>query len=290
MIAYLILVHRYPDQFKRLFKAIYHDSNHYLIHVDKSSGPELQQEIARFLADYPNAAMLPSKNALWGGYSLVDAELRGIAALLEQNKEWEFFINLSAQDFPLRSQSDIHDFLRDHKGKDFLKVADQRQHRPDTLHRIDHYVTETATELVCEPVKTRPFLAGVTPYIGNQWMILSRAFCEFVSHSPEVDRFKDFYRHTLIADEGFFQTVIMNTSYQGQIVNDDKRAIDWIPMGDIKLRPRDYTVHDADALQQSEHLFARKFDETIDSDILDILERAMRCPLDTPVIRQAALV
>ena len=130
MIAYLILVHRYPDQFKRLFKAIYHASNHYLIHVDKRSGPELQQEIADFLADYPNAAMLPSKNALWGGYSLVDAELRGIAALLEQNKEWEFFINLSAQDFPLRSQSDIHDFLRDHKGKDFLKVADQRQHRP----------------------------------------------------------------------------------------------------------------------------------------------------------------
>ena len=29
MIAYLILVHRYPDQFKRLFKAIYHHSNHY---------------------------------------------------------------------------------------------------------------------------------------------------------------------------------------------------------------------------------------------------------------------
>ena len=83
MIAYLILVHRYPDQFKRLFKAIYHHSNHYLIHVDKRSGPELQQEIADFLADYPNAAMLPSKNALWGGYSLVSAELRGIAALLE---------------------------------------------------------------------------------------------------------------------------------------------------------------------------------------------------------------
>ena len=286
MIAYLILVHRYPDQFKRLFKAIYHHSNHYLIHVDKRSGPELQQEIADFLADYPNAAMLPSKNALWGGYSLVDAELRGIAALLEQNQEWEFFINLSAQDFPLRSQRDIHDFLCEHRGKDFLKVADQRQHRPDTLHRIDHYVTETAQELLCEPVKTRPYLDDVTPYIGNQWMILSRAFCEFVSHSPEVDRFKAFYRHTLIADEGFFQTVIMNTSYQGQIVNDDKRAIDWIPMGDIKLRPRDYTVDDADALQQSEHLFARKFDETIDSDILDILERAMMCPLATPDIRQ----
>ena len=54
MIAYFILVHRYPDQFKRLFKAIYHDSNHYLIHVDKSSGPELQQEILRALMSDTN--------------------------------------------------------------------------------------------------------------------------------------------------------------------------------------------------------------------------------------------
>ncbi|MCX7127175.1 beta-1,6-N-acetylglucosaminyltransferase [Aeromonas sp.] len=289
MIAYFILVHRYPDQFKRLFKAIYHDSNHYLIHVDKSSGPELQQEIASFLSDYPNASLLASKNALWGGYSLVDAELRGIAALLKQGVEWEFFINLSAQDFPLRTQAQIHSFLRDHSGKDFLKVLDQRKLRPDTLHRIDHYVTETERELICEQVATRPYLEGVIPYIGNQWMILSRAFCEFVSHSPEVDRFKSFYQNTLIADEGFFQTVIMNTSYQGRIVNDDKRAIEWIPMGDIKLRPRDYLAEDATALLQSDHLFARKFDETIDSQILDILEGVLAQPVANTLRAEPAL-
>jgi len=36
--AYLILVHRYPQQFMRLFRAIYHPNNHYLIHLDKSAG------------------------------------------------------------------------------------------------------------------------------------------------------------------------------------------------------------------------------------------------------------
>lgn len=72
--------------------------------------------------------------------------------------EWEFFINLSAQDFPLRTQGQIHRFLRGHRGKDFLKVLDQRKLRPDTLHRIDHYVTETDQELICEPVATRPYL------------------------------------------------------------------------------------------------------------------------------------
>lgn len=272
MIAYLILVHRYPDQFKRMFKAIYHPANHYLIHVDKRSGVELQAEIQDFLSGFPNASLLKSEKAIWGGYSLVDAELRGIKELLKMGLKWEFFINLSAQDFPLKSQTYIHNFLSHHIGKDFLKVANQGRIRPDTLHRIENYVTESGDEIISEPIVKRPFLRDVTPYIGNQWMILSRKFCEFISHSPEVDRFKEFYRHTFIADEGFFQTVIMNTSYKATIVNDDKRTIDWIPMGAIKLRPRDFTAKDADFLMASQDLFARKFDETVDGDILGMLE------------------
>lgn len=272
MIAYLILVHRYPDQFKRLFKAVYHPANHYVIHVDKKSGAELHKTIGDFLAGFPNASMLKSESALWGGYSLVDAELRAIKELLKLGLKWEFFINLSAQDFPLKSQNYIHNFLSHHIGKDFLKVADQTQVRPDTLHRVENYVTESDNEIITEPIVKRPFLQDATPFIGNQWMILSRRFCEFLSHSPEVDRFKEFYRHTLIADEGFFQTVIMNTSYKAAIVNDDKRTIDWIPMGTIKLRPRDFTIQDANFLMASSDLFARKFDETIDRDILSLLE------------------
>jgi len=58
MIAYLILVHRYPNQFKRLFKAIYHPDNHYLIHVDKRSGDALHTDIQNFLSDFSNASLL----------------------------------------------------------------------------------------------------------------------------------------------------------------------------------------------------------------------------------------
>lgn len=34
-IAYLILIHRLPKQFKRLFKSIYNPHNYYLIHINK---------------------------------------------------------------------------------------------------------------------------------------------------------------------------------------------------------------------------------------------------------------
>ena len=286
MVAYLILVHRSPDQFKRLFKAIYHSANYYVIHVDKRSGVELHDTLKSFLACFPNVSMLVSEKALWGGYSLVNVELRAIKALLSMDLKWEFFINLSGQDFPLKPQNLIHNFLSHHIGKDFLKVADQAQVRPDTLHRIENYVTEAENEIITEPVQKRPFLLDATPFIGNQWMILSRRFCEFLSTSPEVDRFKEFYRHTLIADEGFFQTVIMNTSYKAAIVNDDKRTIDWIPSGTIKLRPRVFTLRDTDLLVTSPDLFARKFDENVDRNILSLLETHL---LHWPVLQAAPL-
>src|SRR3990172_2608399 len=123
MIAYLILVHRYPNQFKRLFRAIYHPANYYLVHVDKRSEVELQAEIQDFLSGFTNASLLKGESTLWGGYSLVDAELRGIEELLKISPKWEFFINLSGQDFPLKSQAHIQDFLRRNKGKDFIKVS-----------------------------------------------------------------------------------------------------------------------------------------------------------------------
>lgn len=274
-IAYFLLVHRYPDQFRRLFKAIHDPENVYLIHVDKNSGPALRAEIEAFLAPYPNTAMLESRRALWGGYSLVDAELRGIEQLLEMGADWEFFINLSGQDFPLATQKRIRSFLSVNRGKEFIRVLDQATLRPDTMGRVLKHVVELK-DLIVDSLTTRLFLDGATPYIGNQWKIVSRQFCQFVCHDPAVDRYKSFYRNTFIADEGFFQTVMMNTAAHGEIVNDDKRMIDWVPDGDIKLRPRTFRTADARALTESPALFARKFDAEEDAQILDILEAHLR--------------
>jgi hypothetical protein len=271
VIAYLILVHRYPRQFKRLFRAIYDPANYYLVHVDSRSGVGLRTEIQDFLSGVTNASLLKSRSILWGGYSIVDAELRGMQELLRISSQWDFFINLSGQDFPLKSQRHIQDFLGRSAGKDFIRVADQSRFRPETVSRLQNYYVESGNRILRIPIK-RLYPQGVTFQIGNQWLIASRKFCEFVCSSLEVKRFKRFYRHSFIADEGFFQTVIMNTSYKGTIVNDDKRTIVWVPIGTIKLRPKDFTFKDAEFLLASQGLFARKFDESVDAAILSILE------------------
>ncbi|WP_395945983.1 beta-1,6-N-acetylglucosaminyltransferase [Brevundimonas sp.] len=275
MIAYLLLVHRFPDQFERLFKAIHHPAHHYVVHVDANADASVAAQIETFLSAYPNAAMLERRPALWGGYSLVDAELRGMAKLLEMGADWEFFINLSGQDFPLKSQSFIRAFLARNRGKEFIRAVNQAIVRSDTMNRVRHYVIERRNRVVRTPFP-RPFLRGMTPYIGNQWMIVSRRFCEFVCHDPQTDRFKAFYRNSFIADEGFFQTVMMNTATHGEIVGDDLRRIDWVPDGAIKLRPRIYTMADAEQLTTGKDLFARKFDAEVDAEVLTHLENHIR--------------
>jgi Core-2/I-Branching enzyme len=271
MIAYFILLHRYPAQFKRLFKSIYAPGNSYVVHVDKSSGADIATEITDFLAPYQGVAILEPKDALWGGYSLVDAELRGMQLLLDMDDRWTHYINLSGQDFPLKSQSYIKQFFAANPGKQFIRAVDQRKERPATMNRISHLFVEAFGKITKTRV-AQPFLQGDTPYIGTQWKAVTRSFCEFVCNDPRAERFKNFYRTTFIADEGFFQTVMMNCGDHGVVINDDLRMIDWVPDGDIKLRPRNYDARDMVELARSPDLFARKFDAETHTAILSLLE------------------
>ncbi|SMC65882.1 beta-1,6-N-acetylglucosaminyltransferase [Moheibacter sediminis] len=278
-IAYLILVHRLPEQFKRMFKAVYHPDNFYLIHIDKKANEEIGEEITDFLSPYSNVFIQDSQKVVWGGYSMVQAELDGMKHLLNLGVEWDYFINLSGQDYPLKSQAIIRHFLTENNGKSYIKIADQELVRPETMNRIENHFEELEENISLE-THTRDFMKDVTPYIGGQWMILTRNCCEFICNSDEVKRFENYYVNTLIADESFFQTVLMNTSYDGILVDDDKRAIIWIPDGDIKLRPKTFTKTDFAFLHLGENIFARKFDDNVDNEIINDMKSYYHAPFN----------
>lgn len=277
MIAYFLLVHRFPDQFKRMFRAIYDPANVYAIHVDKRAGKAFRENIADFLAPYQNVDLIPSRKAAWGGYSLVDAELRGMKRLLVMSPHWTHFINLSGQDFPLKSQSYIRDFLSAHPGRQFIRTLDQRVVRPETVDRVAYRFVEAFGRVFRTRIRRR-FLKKARPYIGTQWKAVTRAFCAFAVHDPSARRFKRFYAQSFIPDEGFFQTLMMNTSGHGIIVDDDLRTVDWIPHNIVNLKPRIFDSADALRLTFSPDLFARKFDASKDSRILGLLEAHLTSP------------
>ncbi|KAJ3615357.1 hypothetical protein NHX12_018924 [Muraenolepis orangiensis] len=103
-IAFVLVVHgRASRQLQRLFKAIYHASHFYYIHVDQRSD-YLHRQVRALAVQYPNVRVTPWRMAtIWGGASLLTMYLRAMADLLAMRDwSWDFFINLSAADYPIR--------------------------------------------------------------------------------------------------------------------------------------------------------------------------------------------
>lgn len=64
----------------------------------------LHRQVHALAAQYPNVRVTPWRMAtIWGGASLLTMYLRSMADLLAMRDwNWDFFINLSAADYPIR--------------------------------------------------------------------------------------------------------------------------------------------------------------------------------------------
>ncbi|KAL8175428.1 UNVERIFIED_CONTAM: Xylosyltransferase 1 [Gekko kuhli] len=103
-IAFVLVVHgRASRQLQRMFKAIYHKDHFYYIHVDKRSN-YLYRQVLQFASQYPNVRVTSWRMAtIWGGASLLSTYLQSMRDLMEmEDWPWDFFINLSAADYPIR--------------------------------------------------------------------------------------------------------------------------------------------------------------------------------------------
>lgn len=272
-IAYFIMIHDQPGKFMKLFHKIYSRDQFYLIHIDRKAKPEITEEIQLFLVQFPNAYILESMNIISGGFSMIQAELDAMEFLLNVSTEWDYFINLSGEDYPLKSQTIIREFLAARRGKNYLFYYDQKFYRPDTLQRIQNHFTELAHR-ISSLIYKREFMKGVVPYIGGKWVIFTRDTCAFLSNNKKVMEFEEYYLNTLLPGDSFFQTVLMNTSFHDIIVNDDKRAV---------LEKRYCTKEDPELfieyLKANNQLFIRKLDDKIDENIIRYIDESYDLPL-----------
>jgi len=282
-IAYLIMVHKNMAQFERLFRVIYNPSDCYLVHVDKKSDAAYHRAVRDLVRDYPNARKLEdSVKVQWGGWTLTELILRGIEHLLRQADDWDYLVNLSGQDFPLKSTSEVRAFLAEQPGWNHISASDPAKGWPAALSRTRYYWFSVPCLPIHRPIRVplikRRFLANAKPYIGSSWFELTRAFCEWLVSSPDVERFKRFYKHTVCSDEGFVQTVIMHSPFQDTVVNDNQRLIIWAG----KSNPEILTWADRERLLSCGKLYARKFDPAVDGRILDDLEARVCGPTGDP--------
>lgn len=95
---------------KRLMKVLYHPGNYYLIHVDYGAPQAEHRAVAEFVASDPvfgqvgNVWVVGKPNLVtYRGPTMLATTLHAMAMLL-RTCQWDWFINLSASDYPLVTQ------------------------------------------------------------------------------------------------------------------------------------------------------------------------------------------
>jgi hypothetical protein len=126
-IAYFLLVHKDFDNIVSLINALVDPYVTILIHVD-GKDPELKERILEFLAEESKInrsyarvrVMKRSFCGLWGHSSLVYVQLAGFFELLTISSEWEYVINLSGHDYPLKRNDALYEDLKSFGEANFI--------------------------------------------------------------------------------------------------------------------------------------------------------------------------
>lgn len=278
-IAHLILAHAAPAQLSKLMGALESENAWCFVHLDRK-------------ADFNAFSLLQNRDRVifvtdrvdvgWGAYSIVEATLRGFRAIAGSGVDFSYINLLSGADYPLQSPSQIHDFLAQNHGKNFLEYYSVHDEWTEAIPRLTSYhltnynfpgkylVQKWMNRLL--PTRTMP--AGLIPVGRSQWMSLTmdavRYILEYLDVHPEVARF---FKLTWAPDEIIFQTILYNSPFRSSLVNDNLRYIDW---SEGQASPKLLTEEDLDRMTATGKLFARKFDLARFPAVIEKLDRKIQ--------------
>ncbi|XP_010535089.1 PREDICTED: beta-glucuronosyltransferase GlcAT14B [Tarenaya hassleriana] len=273
------------DKLWRTLRALYHPRNQYVVHLDLESSVEERLELSsRILKDsmyskMGNVFMITKANLVtYRGPTMVANTLHACAILLKRSSDWDWFINLSASDYPLVTQDDLIDtFSTLDRNLNFIEHTSElgwKEEKRAMPLMIDPglYMLNKSDIFWVSPRRSLP--TAFKLFTGSAWMVLSRSFVEYCiwgwDNLPRT--LLMYYTNFVSSPEGYFQTVICNVpEFSKTAVNHDLHYISWD--NPPKQHPHVLSLNDTGKMISSGAAFARKFRQ--DNEVLDTIDREL---------------
>lgn len=281
-VCYLILAHNNFVHLERLLKALDDEyAASFYIHIDKKVKikPTLVESKAKIISS--------SFDIRWGTFSMVEATLALLSHGLNNNPEADYYILLSGVDYPIRSKQYLGKLLS--RGKEYIDIAPAPiYHKPmDRFcyyyfnydrRNLKYYNPKFLLEVILKKIHVKrkiPFKL----YAGTQWFALTKDCVKYILKTVEEDkRYINFFSHSLVPDEAFFQTIIGNSPFADNTAT-SLVYTDWnvpVPPAIIKEKHIRY-LEENDGFQTEygycRPYFARKFEDNSELIIRDIEKR-----------------
>lgn len=304
-VLYFIQTHKNPEQIYRLVKIIKKSSSGCFILISHDFTSSYLDTTP--LRSFPEVEVISGKGGR-GDFSILYGYLEAVDWLFKNNVEFDWFINITGQDYPIQPLHQIEKFLTETKYDGFIEHFNVLSPSKDNLWgvregsdrylyqywRSGGYLSLWKRALVKLPrmiinnlqplirinssygmmlgfrSNSAPFNNNFYCYAGSYFGTLSKKCIQYLSEfSKQNSELISYYEKTCIPDESYVQTVLANSGLFN-LCNDNKRYIDWT--GTRHGHPRTLTANDYPALTKADDHFARKFDSKQDSQILDLLD------------------
>jgi len=267
-----MLVHKNENQINKLIDHLSKDFDVY-VHIDKSASINIKNR--------NNVFVFKEYKTYWGSFNIV---LSTLLLLKEAHqKGYDRYILISGQDLPIKTNEEIKTFFKNNDSEyiDMIKIP--REDGWPRIDRLTHYHLDSKYHGQDDIIKYKIFYRlgrrmlsfyskcfprklNYTFYAGPQWFnfthnCVNKIFDYLASDKNYIER----YKWTLISDEIFFPTIIH--LFEGlKIEKNCLRYLDWDIVAE---HPRTLQMDDYEKIMQSDALFARKFDEEIDKEVIN---------------------
>ncbi len=309
-INYIILAHNHPFQLARLVQRLLANEVRFYIHIDMKS------DLDSFFSILPTTKQIVyienRENCIWGDSSIVSATLNCMKQIVCDGRTG-YTVLLSGQDYPLKTNDYIHDFLAQNYGVNFINLfllptknwADER----DGMNRVEYYklnISDCRADILIIPPLTdsrafkhytvsqpervlkvlneklellmhpRPSLSYINRfYGGSQWWAFPIETINYImDFIGTYPDYRDFFKYSFVPDELFFHTIVGNTPDLFEKTQESLTYVYWVNNGYI--RPAIFDISYYDKLIIRDELFARKFDSNLDSEILDWIDETRK--------------
>lgn len=267
--AYIITLYKQPEQFGRLLDALWHPDDHFALHLDAKAPPGVRSRFEAVVDGRPNVAFVPPVPVTWAGFGLCEAEWRALKHLVDPGRSWDYMMNITGQDFPLRRRDEMIADLSRRPGTNYMQIKEVSALPKHFQRRSQWLCVEFRGTLRRVPVPYPGPRKFRNDWYGSGWHVLTREFCEWLVATPLMEDCRRYFRYVKHPHEAWLQAMMMASPFRETVDHDNRRAIKWTRGSG---NPNILTCADLPMLERSNAFFGRKFDETVDAEVLSALE------------------
>lgn len=289
--AYLILAHTNFGQLRKLVGLLDDPRNDIFVHVDGKA--DFRPEELDGACTRSRLVFTDRINVSWGGVSIMRAELKLLEAAAGSG-HYDYYHLVSGMDLPIKSQDQIHEFFDANGGKEFISMwefSERTSFRVNYCSLFPEGAGFFLTNLLNNAFKMLQKAVGFKINKGvkfgyaSQWFSITDDLARYVIENEGW--LEKTFRHTNTCDEIFLPTLVINSRFADKVhIEDEKtnysglnrsnmRFIDW-SRGESIRHPWTFRSYDWDLLMSVPYFWARKFDERVDSEIIDRIYGAFR--------------